>query len=415
MPAPPLGVKKDRSVFWFDPFWAHEQDVDLVNAPVYLVTGNRGRGKSTLQKVIIMRIGARRGRLLEGGEHAPMRIRINDRKLEKQEPEYAAVVRHLGGRIERLNRQAGINIFDPEMGMEEDDIVATTINIVEMVSGVSPLPRHQKLALRVGVWKMLRDRKDEISPAVLEAKLMALTVQDLDGFFSAKNDHYEGNRIPAHLFEEDSTETASHIGEVLGGVYGGMFGGKTSLRDVLSDYVVLLDWTGVSDEARTLLSSMLWKWQEIAQRNGDEDLIPDMLFTDEEHQALRNLMYVRFMSASLKEARALRTAYFISSQHETDLTMAGDPESEIRNLSESIGLSIGGRFIFQQPENKRVLDIYRGLGFSELDVLSLPQLRRGSYFFHAPSHPPIPVHLVLTPIEAELSGTESAIKSMTKE
>jgi hypothetical protein len=413
MPGLPLGINtRLKSPMIFDPWWAHR--LGIVNSPVYLVTGNKGFGKSTFQKVVALRYGARRGSTA-ADQQGQMRIRINDRKLEGSEPEYAKLVRYLGGRVVSLNREASINIFDPKMKMSQNDIVETAVNTCEMVSGVSPLPRFQSLALQVAIWKMLANHKDNTRPEILEAMLLGLRTSDIVDYYQATNEHVSLTNVPPALFEEDAAISAANIGEVIHGAFGGIFGGNNSLREMLSEHVVLLDWTGVPEKARTLLSAMLWKWHGIAQRQGDQELIPDMMFTDEEHQALRNLMYVRFMSASLKEARALRTAYFISSQHETDLTMAGDPESEIRNLSESIGLSIGGRFIFQQPENKRVLDIYRGLGFSELDVLSLPQLRRGSYFFHAPSHPPIPVHLVLTPIEAELSGTESAIKSMTKE
>lgn len=407
MPGLPLGIQaRQLSPFVFDPWWAHR--MQIVHSPVYLVTGNKGFGKSTFLKAVALRYGARRSRHSE-----PVRIRIYDRKLEGAEPEYARLVRFLEGEIVSLNQQASINIFDPKMKMSQTDIIDTAVNVCEMVGGRSPLPRLQSLALRVGVWRMLKDRPEESSPEVLEAKLLGLSRDDVSAYYAEVNDYVENVELPWDHVREDAALAAGQIGEVIRGAFGGIFGGRKSLRDVLGNQVVLLDWTGVSEQARTLLSAMLWKWHGIAQRHDDQDLIPDLLFTDEEHQALRNLMYVRFMSASLKEARALRTAYFMSSQHETDLTMAGDAESEIRNLSESIGLSIGGRFIFQQPEKKRVLDIYRELGFSEYDVRSLPKLKRGQFFFHAPGYPSIPVRLDLTSIESELSGTESAVRSMT--
>ena len=412
MPGMPLGVNtRVGNPFIFDPFWAHR--LDVVNSAVYLLTGNKGKGKSTLQKAIALRFGARRGRKLDSGEFAPIRMRFNDRKLEDVDPEYDKIVNYLEGEIVPLNRQASINVLDPKMNMTQTDMVETAVNICEMVSGLSPLPRLQGLALRIAVWKMLRDRSDETKPEILEAKLLGLTRQDVVDYYKQVNEYTEAVNVPDYMFQEDAVLVASYLGEVLHGSFGGVFGGDRSLRDVLSYNVVLLDWKGVSEKAQTLLSSMLWKWQEIAQRRGDHELIPDLLFNDEEHKAMSNLMYVRFMSANLKEARALRTAYFMSTQHETDLTMAGEPDSEIRRLSESVGLSIGGRFITEQPANKEVLDIYRQLGFSELDVNELTRMERGHFFFHATGQPAIPFRLDLTPIEEELVKSDSAVRSMT--
>jgi hypothetical protein len=299
------------------------------------------------------------------------------------------------------------------MKMNELDVIEAAINICEMVSGVSPLPRFQSLALRIGIWKMFKDQRDKASPGMLEAKLLGLTQQDIEGYYKDSNDAVSDINLPWEHIQYDASLTANFVGEVVHGGYGSIFGGESSLRDVLSHPVVLLDWTGVSERARTLLSSMLWKWQETAQRNADHDLIPDLYFSDEEHQALGNLMYTRYMSASLKEARARRTAYFMSTQHETDLTMAGEPGTEIRELSESIGLGIGGRFITQQPNKEKVLDLHRELGFSELDTKALTGLRQGHFFFMAQGYPPVPFRLDLTPIEKELVDTESAVRSMT--
>jgi hypothetical protein len=413
MPAPPLGVMSNRSPLYLDFFWAHEHDIDVVKAPVYLNTGDLGRGKSTLNKAVMLRMGGRMGRPLGDGEYAPMRIRVHDRKRETGEPEYGLVVKHLHGRIVKLKKHGGINLFDPAMGMSEDDIISTATNIVEMISGISPLPRHQRLAIKVGVWKMLREKHDEVRPEVLEAKMMALTTNDVHEYFVKKNPYYEGNHIPESLFYEDSTTAASHLGEVHGGVYGGMFAGDGSIRDILSDYVVLLDWTGVSEEAKTLLSAMIWNWEDIALENGDEDILPDLEFKDEEHEALKNLVYARYMSSRLKKKRADRGMIMITTQYDTDLTMAGEPGSEIRKLCEGISNTIGGRFIARQPDKKFILDYYRELGFSELDVRAIPKLRRGNFFFHAQNFAPLPFRLDLTPIEKELVKTQAANRSMT--
>jgi type IV secretory pathway VirB4 component len=412
MPGVPLGVYTQlKSPFIFDPYWAHR--LEIVNSQVFLITGNKNAGKSTLMKTIALRLGGRRGRDLGDGRTQQMRLRINDRKIEDRDPEFLQVVEHLEGEVLQLNRHASINVFDPKMEMGQLDVVEAAVNICEMVSGISPLPRFQNLALRVGVWKMLKEREREASPEALEAKLLGLGMDDVVDYYHETNPDATRINITDALFQEDAMICAMNMGELLHGSFGGIFGGHRSLRDALSSHVLLLDWTGVPEKARTLLAAMLWKWQEIAQRRGDHELIPDLFFSDEEHQALRNLMYVRFMSASLKEARALRTAFFMSTQHETDLTMAGDPGTEIRRLSESIGLSIGGRFIAQQPEKQEILDLYRDLGFSEPDAKSLPALRKGYFFFHAPNYPPVPFRLDLTATEKELVKTDSAVRSMT--
>ena len=414
MPGLPFGTNAHtKDCFNWDPWWAHE--LEVVHSAVYLFTGEKGYGKSAAEKAIALRYGARRGRDIGDGKIRQMRMLFNDRKLEGKEPEFIKVVNYLNGTVVPLSNFASINVFDKEMNMDEKDMVETAVNIVEMVSDHTPLPRFQNLAVEAGVWKMLRDRPSETGPELLEAKLYSLTLSDVDAYLESKNEHFAGHHIRKDLFEEDASEAATRFGEVLKGTYGGIFGSQTSLREVLTDDVVLLDWTGVSEKARTLLSALLWKWRSIAQRRGDQDMIPDMIFSDEEHQALHNLMYARFMSASLKEVRSQPTAYFMSTQHETtDLAMAGDVGTELRTLSESIGNSIGARFIGRQPNKKATLDFYREMGFSELNVQALPYLPKGHFFFYAPGFAPVPFKLELTPTELMLSDTTSAVRSMTR-
>ncbi|HVS58592.1 MAG TPA: hypothetical protein VHD60_02510 [Candidatus Saccharimonadales bacterium] len=430
----PLGIDlRTRRIVYFDP-WMLKRD-GFINATLFLVEGEKGGGKSTLMKSLGVRLSMMQAGINPmNSEPQFMRVRVHDRKPEDGEPEYKRLTDFLHSQIVSLNRSASINLFDPAMKMDEADLLETAVNVCEMASG-QPLRGFPLLALQVGVYRMLTEFAEAASPEILEHILRGLNSTDIGSYYWAHNERVAaqlqtkfssespivkallGNvghhNIPAQEFERDAALVASYIGRILRGDFGHIFGGQESLRDMLSQPMVTFDWTGLNEKARSMLAAMMWKWQTVALANNDLDLIPHISFRDEEHEAFRNLMYVRFMADSVTKARAYHTAEFISTQDELKLTTSGEEGSEIRRLTESIRRGIDTRFITRLPQDDAVLHHMSQLGISDLDLHMLTRLPVGCFGLKVPDRPILFFQHILTPSEYPLIQTDSANTRMT--
>lgn len=430
----PLGRDlRTDALLYFDPWLLKAEG--LIHSTIFLILGDKGFGKSTLQKALVMRLLALQAGVVDGVPQ-DMRARIHDRKHIEGHAEYQAVTGALHSIVYELNRVGLVNILDPLMGMDEADLVEVGINVCEAVNK-APLQGFQPLAVQVGVNKMLLEAPDATSPELLEVTLRGLTLQDINQYFAASNQRTlrsfketladrpeflrqlkltmdRPHHIPEVEFQRDATLVSSYLGRLLRGDYGRIFGGRNSLRAALTDPAATWDWTGVNDNARTLLAAMLWKWTGVAQANNDLDLIPHVNIGDEEHEAFRILIYLRFLSDTVKKARSLRTADFRSTQYITALTGAGSEDSEIRNLAQGIVMGTGGYFIARPPSNNEAeLEHLSRLGISNLDIEFLTTAPVGCFGFKLPDRPLVLFQLFLTPFEAELMATDQATTFMT--
>ena len=85
----PLGLDQLGRIVSFDPWLMKKRR--LISSMIFLVIGNKDSGKSTLLKSMTALLMC-----LQAQDGQKMRVRINDRKPEDGEPEWAPLARELG-------------------------------------------------------------------------------------------------------------------------------------------------------------------------------------------------------------------------------------------------------------------------------------------------------------------------------
>ncbi len=409
---------------------------ELINATVFLVTGERGSGKSTWAKTVVARLMTMQAGLLPNGHPDKMRAWIHDNKREGAAGEYGRLAEFLDAQVVQLNRSRSVNIFDVSMGMSEWDLLELAVNMCELVTG-ERLRGFQPLALQVGMSKMLRESRDLSSLEVLEAKVRSLAMSDVEAYFRASDGEVlatfdtvfsarpelreqlqvslsQPHRVPEAEFMRDTALVAAYLKRVLSGDFGGIFGGIGSLRPVLTQPVLVFDWSGVNSNARTLLESYLWKLQTVALDNNDLELIPHIHLGDEEHEAIKNLMHARFRSAQLRKARAFHTVDISLTQFWTDILEVGDAGSELRGLAEGISRSVGAHILFRQPNDEKTRHNLLLLGISpqDIDFLTSDSLPVGCAGIKVPGRRLTMYSHMVAPSELPIIPTNSATDRM---
>lgn len=436
--------------FYFDP-WIGKQE-DCYDSTVFGVIGQKGSGKTTLLKVTPERVGSLQVRDRRGGPVVEARTRIHDRKREEiegeagedweegatglLEGEYGPLTRHLGSEVIALSNYR-INPFDPDMGMRERDILEIAVNLIEMAKG-GPLVDHQSLVLQVSVHQLMKAPRRLVSPEMLEYLVRRLNLDDVLAYFAHKDkpilkeleaDPRLRKQLNLHLdkpvniseadIRRDASRTSTNLLRLMGGDFGDLFGSenlgtKTQLsRATLSQAMVTLDWTGVNDKARSAMASILMKQMSVAVDIGDISQIPHIDIGDEEREAFKSLMYVRFLHELVQKSRAFHTALFRSALSLVDLTTAGPVGSEIRELSKGIVRGLGGLFVARQKNSPEVLEELERWGFSDLDLYQTTKLERGCFAFKPQRGDTTFFQLVLTPTEEGLVQTDAAADRMT--
>lgn len=426
----------------FDPWEMKRRG--LIDSTVCLVTGTKGSGKSTWGKSVVPRLMARQAGLRPDGSPEQMRVWMHSRKPEAGVAEIVPLAGFLATEMTPLRRKRSINIFDTLMGMTEWNLLEVAVNTCELADG-HELRDFQPLALQVAMHKMLRESRSVSSLELLALILRGLDKGDVDDYFDAADNEIlssyaqqfgsqpelqrqlqlytsRPHNVPEAAFRQDAALVASSLMRVYSGDFGGIFGGTGSVRPLLSQPLLCLDWSDVNRMARSLLDAMLWKWQTIALNNNDLEVIPHINLGDEEHEAMADLMHVRFRAAYAKKARALHTFDVQLTQYETDISRAGDADSTIRSLGEAIALSVGFRILFRQPDDPKIKQHLSGLGISDRDVdflcsdaMGIPGPENDQPRIAGVKLPGRPITFYaheLAPSEFALMGTDSASARM---
>jgi len=435
-------------VVYFDPWLL--KDMGLITGLIFLMLGVRGSGKTSLLIELITELIARQAGIdKKTGYPNEMNVRITTRKAnmgneddeeldeddENSEAEFKATNDFLYGNFVDINQQGFINIFDPKMGMSEWDLLETGVNVCELANNEVPLINFQPLALQVGVHKMLTQFSAIASPEVLEVATRTLTMYDLENYFFRSNSEVLGtfdkvlaqqpelkaqlgvtmnkpHNVPKQEFLHDAGFVSAQMGRVLRGDFGHVFGGTNSLHDILSDTVTTLNMTGLNSKARTLVESMLWKWNTIAMTRKDYGLIPGINIGDEEHEGAESLMYMRYWAQNVAKARAYRTADFRATQYRKQLTEAGSEGSEIRAKANQINTGIGAHFIGRMADIDSAVEDLSGFGVAEHDIMNTVDYGPGQFGFLIPGQPIFPFQALLTPTQFELARSDQATESM---
>jgi hypothetical protein len=410
------------------------------------VEGIKDAGKSTFFKTYIPRLLGYQA-WDANDQLTPMRARINSRKSEDGVAEFEALTRGLYSPVYNLGVRGNINLFG--LFSDEADLIEIATNIAQEVNG-GRLGSDVTTAIMVAIDKMIQERPyGPYSEGILEAKLRRLTVQDFDDFnlnyasrvYSelkestlrnpALPDQIELSNMTLTAGEDDlraAKKAADLFGILIRGDFGRIFGGGNSLFDVLSEQVVTLSWDNVPIKAMPILEAVFMKAEANAAINekrflkiGDDPkkwldldlIVPHVIASDEEASAT-SLFHLRMEAFNQNTSRKSRTARFRALQYYTQVTKAGDVDTEMRNLADQVDRGVGARILFRQPNDKVFLDRYRELGMAEPDVQQLPHLRQGQAMLWIEHKPPTYFNLVVTEAEQEYIGTNIQKLRMSK-
>lgn len=441
----PLGIDmRTGKIVLFDPWILKLQKV--IHSMIFLILGQKDFGKSTLMKVLVLRLMALQAELDEQGYPLPMRSRMHDRKREKEAGELRPITDYLVGQTVELNRRGFINLFDPDLVLDDEgniseaDLLEIAVNAAEYDLG-HMLSGFQPLSLQVAVHKMIKGDLAMCTPERLSQLVRTVQGSDITDYFrdtdnavnkmlASRNGAEEGlfveqtqlttseaglHYIDEREFQRDASIMAATLNRILQGDYGRIFGGTNSLRDVLSGEAVTFDWNGVNDKARGLLEAMLQKWQAIAADRNDRALIPHINIADEAAEGIKSIQYARFRVQNIIKSRAYPTADFEAAQNELQILHAGDAGSELRSLGTQISVGTGGRFVTrQESSNTDALELLSTMGLSDQDIHLSTQLSIGCFLLLFGNRPAVPCQLIITETERELVETNSAVNSMTE-
>lgn len=406
--------------------WKRNQLVHSMTIGVY---GEMNSGKSTLMKALALRLMILQGGLDNSGQPVDVKVRINDRKRVGGHPEYEELTKFLNHDTVDLARLQ-VNIFDPAMNMHRWDILDTAINCYEFVSG-QQASGYIPLAIQIAVHKMLRHYGDLVCLEVLENLLITLDLADVNEYFEdgqdvflyqfddvlktrndlqqrLRNDLRRGHNAPIADIQRDALYAAQQYGRILRGDYDNIFGGNGSIRELLSREALTLDWSNLNERTRILLESIINKWETAAANDYDTSIIPYLRISDEEHQGMKNLMYVRYMSEQIKVSRSVPTIRLSATQYVTDVTRVGEPDSEIRSKAKGIMNHTACHMIGRQPETKEIREDLETLGISSLDLNKIWQLEQGCVAIKLADRAPVFGQCILTPTEHKLVQTNVA-------
>lgn len=420
---------------YFDPWWLKLEGV--IDGTNCLVTGKRMFGKSSWGKTVTPRLSmVQAGQRLDGTGPEQMRIWASNRKPEGGAAEIRDVAKFLGSTVWEVRRSRSFNPFAIDMGMTEWDFMEVAVNMSEY-AGSTTLVNFQPLALQIGLSKMLRQFKHLSSIEVLAATIRGLTMSDVNAYFGSTDEvilnTYKDkfaerpelewqlkavlnrpHNIPEHEFLHDAAIVAAYITRVYDGDFGGVFGGTGSLRDILTQPMLAIEWSGVNERARSWADAMLWKWLTVALDNNDLDLIPHINMGDEEHEVMSSLQHARFMLGFSKKIRAFHTFDIRITQFITDISEVGTEGSELRALAEGIARSFGFHVLFRQPDDDKNRNWLSSLGISDLDIEALVRLPVGCAGIKI-ADPSIPIRFYqhhVMPIEVPLIKSNAATERM---
>jgi len=436
-----LGVDLSTGEHLFIDPWLLKHN-GFVNSLMTMVLGQKGRGKSTLAKVLCMRLFP----LAAGNGH--LSIRLNNLKPEDGKAEYKGLSDHFRSTVITLRNQQ-INIFDQQMLSEETDLLDVAVNVSEFSAGKS-LQRYEPLALQVGMYRMLRDYDAAVSPEVLEGLLRRLDQHDVDEYYRAvdgrlqqslgryfspevlsklgpdehQRRHDMWNRLVKHemarphhidlgMFQHDASLVSSYLGRVIHGDMGKLFGGRGSLRPLLTQPATTLDWTGLNTKSTSLMRSLMWKTQTAALVQNDLEVIPHLDIDDEDHGSWNNLVYARSKSEYHKIARAFPTMNLQLTHRIADYKSVGEEGSEQRQKATNMLRDIDIWFVGRQNDDRVTLrDIQETLGFSGPEAYALTRLQTGQFALKIGDLKPIFFQLVLVPSEIPVVKTDRATARM---
>jgi hypothetical protein len=437
VPGMPFGINlRDASPFEID-LWLYKK-FGIVPSLSVRVIGVKESGKTTLARVLVVRMS-----LISAGK-GYLTVWINTRKTDDGEEEYFG----LGEFFECHDINFWAHPFDPfdqSIGFSPATLLGIAIDFVETMAH-RRLKDQEPLALQVAMFRMLRDWKHSVRLEMLESITRRLNETDMQAYFTdtdnplrksleeeilAIKDRKEREdkmaQLQAHFkkpskfdlykFEEGRANINSFLLSLMRGEFEGVFGGKGNLRRDLTQQVVKFNYIGLPDDAVTLIQSVLSRIHTHAAVTNDSTLQPGLEIDDEDHEALKNVAYVRNKSEKIKKIRGTGTALVGISQNFSDYATVGDEGSEQRNKAMGMLLGDDITFIGRVPPKEIAIikELHPHLSSMDLKALTALPVRKGIFMALFAKRPAEVFRLLLTKKEAELSRSNKAIDRMVDE
>lgn len=436
LPGVPIGINmKTRKVVVIDPWLL--QSRGIINSCRGTVLGEKNHGKSTLLKILMIRLAA-----LAAGRDK-LRGLINDHKPEEGNAEYAKLTSFFESTVYRLADHK-VNYLDQSMGITPADSLEVAMTVAEFVSK-RELRGFEPFSMQLAVFSLLRLGAEAVTPQMLEAMLCRLDQSHVDAFFETSNNellasmrqrqieqqrladrHGIGDDIlartesllelrhnmPIEEIQRAGAYCATLLMQTRGGAYGSLFGDGQSLGEVLTQDIVTLDWTGVPESAKSLLRTVLRIVRASSVARNDLRFIPHLSLQDEVSQSMEDKVYAKWAAYDSKIARALHEVELSGTHRYSDFRKGG-VGSEIYGYGESIINDMSFAFLGRQPNEPELLDeLQQRHGLSPTDRGFLTRIPRHCFGMCLGDRKMVPVRVFVTDIEAELIKTSSATTKM---
>lgn len=402
----PIGIDmRTHEVVYFDP-WQLKR-YGIIHSAFGIFLGPKGYGKSTEMKVIADRL-----MLLSAGFQF-MRVAINDYKPEGKASEYAEFSKvHLS--VVFAIAGARVNPFDPRLYVDQEDPTKVyEFGMFDMARTLGEFDKRSQLdadetdALRVALRSMIQKNREMWLPGTLEKEARTLTIDQVVAYFRQIDqnllDQYQirlDNLRTAGATEELIDEVTAEMNSLLGktdnvdpasiqaagervagylrsinqGTYGNMVGDSNSLYDMLTQWVVTMDWRNVTPEGESLMRTLLTKLKVTMIESNRLDLLAHIEIDDERHKSMDNPVYAKTSSYFSEIGRATHMCN-LSATHRYNSLRKGGVGSELWMTADTIIKNTGFTFIGRQENDPAVLSEIQALHqISDADTRLLPHL-----------------------------------------
>lgn len=360
-----------------------EEVEKILRSMIFLVIGNKDSGKSTLLKSLVIMFMC-----LQAQMGQRMRVRIHDRKPEKGAPEWALIAQALGCEWVELGKMM-LNVFDPVLVRDVTAMLRMANNVAELVKR-GRLTGLQPLALQMAVYTMMQKFSSIAAPDTLAGVLLKLDQDDYESYFKHtraalfKNHRKEllsdlnmkaelklvmdrpNNNVDVRELQNAAGEVAALFLQVIDstGIHGPLFSGKESISHYFSMRALLMDWSGIEGETRTMLQTVFYGLEASAMQANLKDMIPHVYVAEEEHEGMAELPTLRAKAWKNAKARAFPTADFSTTQFTNGMRI-GDAGSDIREVADRIAQGTDVLMAGSLPFNVQTLTDLKEWGFSE--------------------------------------------------
>jgi hypothetical protein len=420
---PPLGWNIDTGeVITIDPQrWKYHGHIA---APIALAFGKIGFGKTSLAKVLAMRLST-----LKAGNGERPRVALDDTRRNDGELEYERLAKFMGGEETALR---SLNMLDPLMGMNRPQNLDMLIDVGAQIHG-SKLDHYDTIALQVALNMTLDYYPKTATLEQLLAVLMAQRVDDVETYVrrhqgSVLSQQAMLTDAPAAEWDMDLTarlkEGTLRINEqahrqachkllftfqrlLSGGDMSGVFGGNDSLSGAMSQRVVAFDYSALPDNLISLVQSLIWRWKGAAQRDPNSPYKFHIEIHDENHKLWKDLQYAKAMSAYMKIIRTTSAFLILNSHRDGDYeAIAGEQGLLANNALNEVDILFLGR---QAPPVAKSVGARFDLGAKMIS--RMPTLEVGEFIMViGMGSPPIVVKTYLTPLEMQICETNQSNK-----